>query len=254
MLAADILAAWQLLEGSLVGAFLAAFLGLIAGSYAGLLGWRLPRGLPTAVTRSRCTACQKPLGAGELLPVISYLRQAGRCGCGRITLSPRYPLTELALCAAGLWGWLWLGLTPAWLAVMAVCVAVAVVAGISAQHRTVPLGPVVLLFAGAVGVALLAAAETGIGLGARLGGAGLGLGLAMVLGPLDPSSSRHCDPPALLLGAALGLCLGPVALLAVAGLAIGVATLLRGLLFAPPGVMAAWPLFSILSCVRILTV
>src|SRR5882672_462485 len=53
------------------------------GSFAGALVDRLPAGRPLAFDRSRC-ACGRTLGPGELIPVVSFLLQLGRCrGCGQ---------------------------------------------------------------------------------------------------------------------------------------------------------------------------
>ena len=54
-----------------------------AGSFLGVVVRRLPAGRPVALDRSRCEACGRPLGVRELVPVLSYLAQRGRCrGCG----------------------------------------------------------------------------------------------------------------------------------------------------------------------------
>ena len=69
------------------GAVLGSFLNCAAMRYAA--GEKLPRG------RSRCPKCGRTLGAGELVPVFSWLLLRGRCrGCHE-KISPRYPLTEL---------------------------------------------------------------------------------------------------------------------------------------------------------------
>lgn len=53
------------------------------GSFLGVVIRRLPRGEPVAWSRSRCEACKRPLSAAELVPVMSYVLQGGRCrGCG----------------------------------------------------------------------------------------------------------------------------------------------------------------------------
>lgn len=53
------------------------------GSFLGVVADRLPRGEPLALDRSRCRACGRTLGPRELLPLLSWLAQRGRCrGCG----------------------------------------------------------------------------------------------------------------------------------------------------------------------------
>ena len=46
--------------------------------------------------RSHCPHCQKTLGFWELIPVVSFLVQAGRCRSCRKLISWQYPLVELA--------------------------------------------------------------------------------------------------------------------------------------------------------------
>ena len=57
---------------------------------------------------SHCTACQTPLRARELVPVLSFLFLKGRCAHCHTAISWRYPLVELAV--AALWAccaWRW---------------------------------------------------------------------------------------------------------------------------------------------------
>ena len=75
---------------------LAAIAGLCLGSFAGLLAWRLPRGLPVIAGRSCCPACARPLSMRELAPLVSYVWQRGRCAQCGAPISRRYPLIELA--------------------------------------------------------------------------------------------------------------------------------------------------------------
>ena len=53
------------------------------GSLAGVLAVRLPRRLPVAMARSACDSCHHVLGPLELVPIVSYGLQRGRCRqCG----------------------------------------------------------------------------------------------------------------------------------------------------------------------------
>ena len=73
----------------------AAVLGAVAGSFLNCAAWRIVRGESFTRGRSRCPACGHALGAAELVPVVSWLVQKGRCKwCGQ-KVSIRYPLTEL---------------------------------------------------------------------------------------------------------------------------------------------------------------
>lgn len=61
-----------------------AFLfGAVFGSYIDCVAWRLVHHEPVARGRSHCDVCGHALGAGDLIPIISYLRSGGRCRyCG----------------------------------------------------------------------------------------------------------------------------------------------------------------------------
>lgn len=76
--------------------FLLLALAPFIGSFLGVLIRRLPRGEPVGMDRSRCEACHHTLGPAELIPLLSYAVQRGRCrACGaRIDLF--HPAIELA--------------------------------------------------------------------------------------------------------------------------------------------------------------
>ncbi|ACI51306.1 peptidase A24A domain protein [Gluconacetobacter diazotrophicus PA1 5] len=73
------------------------------GSFLGVLAARLPRRLPVALARSACPRCGAVLRPRELVPVVSYLVQKGRCrSCGG-AISAGHPAMEVAaLLVAGL--------------------------------------------------------------------------------------------------------------------------------------------------------
>ncbi len=70
-------------------------LGLAVGSFLNVCIYRIARGESVIFPPSRCPGCGRRLGARELIPVVSYLRQRGRCrGCG-VAIHWRYALVEL---------------------------------------------------------------------------------------------------------------------------------------------------------------
>ena len=70
-------------------------LGLIFGSFLGVIIDRLPLKRNISTGRSMCDACQTPLSALDLVPVLSFLKSQGKCRhCGS-KLSWRYPLLEV---------------------------------------------------------------------------------------------------------------------------------------------------------------
>jgi leader peptidase (prepilin peptidase) / N-methyltransferase len=75
-----------------------AFLGgLLAGSFVTVVAHRVPRGESIVGPRSRCPACGVQIVAYDNVPVVSWLALRGRARCCGAPISPRYPLTELAL-------------------------------------------------------------------------------------------------------------------------------------------------------------
>lgn len=64
-------------------ALIGAGLGLVIGSFVATVRLRWPRGRGVLGGRSACDSCQAPLGPLELVPVLSFVVQRGRCRrCG----------------------------------------------------------------------------------------------------------------------------------------------------------------------------
>ena len=62
---------------------LAFLFGAVFGSYIDCVAWRLVHHEWVTRGRSHCDVCGHALGAGDLIPIISYLRSGGRCRyCG----------------------------------------------------------------------------------------------------------------------------------------------------------------------------
>jgi prepilin signal peptidase PulO-like enzyme (type II secretory pathway) len=64
---------------NLLGATFLLPLGMALGSFLELVLDRLPRGESLLWPPSHCRTCGHRLGVDELIPVISYLAQRGRC-------------------------------------------------------------------------------------------------------------------------------------------------------------------------------
>lgn len=80
-------------------ALAAAVFGLVFGSFITALSYRVPRGQSIAAGRSKCPACGTTLTARDLVPVLSWLWNRGRCRACGVRVSGRYPAIE-ALTAA----------------------------------------------------------------------------------------------------------------------------------------------------------
>lgn len=69
--------------------------GLFLGSFLNNVAYRLVRGEKFLFNRSRCINCGEILNWYELIPIVSYIIQKGRCRNCKNRISLRYPLTEL---------------------------------------------------------------------------------------------------------------------------------------------------------------
>lgn len=77
-------------------------LGLVFGSFIATLAIRWPEGRSALRGRSHCDGCGKELAARELVPVLSFVFQRGRCrGCGA-PIHLGHLVTELAGMAIGI--------------------------------------------------------------------------------------------------------------------------------------------------------
>ncbi|SFI96049.1 leader peptidase (prepilin peptidase) / N-methyltransferase [Sphingomonas sp. NFR04] len=76
-------------------------LGAVFGSFIATIAIRWPEGRSVARGRSACDSCGTPLGAAELVPVLSYLVQRGRCSHCSARIAPSHWLTEVLGLAIG---------------------------------------------------------------------------------------------------------------------------------------------------------
>jgi len=89
------------LQSLALRAGIGAGLGLVAGSFLASVSMRWPQGRGIVRGRSACDACAAPLGALELVPLLSYAIQRGRCRHCGARIDPRHPAIELAAAMLG---------------------------------------------------------------------------------------------------------------------------------------------------------
>lgn len=70
-------------------------LGLCLGSFFNVVGYRLPNNMSIVYPSSHCTNCNHKLSAIELIPVLSYIIQGGKCKNCSSKISIMYPIFEL---------------------------------------------------------------------------------------------------------------------------------------------------------------
>lgn len=89
---------WTWIVGFVIGAFIGSFLNVVI--------YRVPRGIPLwNPSHSFCPSCKAQLGFSEMIPLLSWIFQKGRCKfCGSV-VPVRYFLVELL--NAGIWGGIW---------------------------------------------------------------------------------------------------------------------------------------------------
>ncbi|HLU23489.1 MAG TPA: prepilin peptidase, partial [Bacillaceae bacterium] len=69
--------------------------GLLFGSFYNVVGLRVPKKQSIIRPRSACPSCGRTLSFLELMPVVAYVIQLGKCKhCGK-RISPIYPIMEL---------------------------------------------------------------------------------------------------------------------------------------------------------------
>jgi len=153
-------------------------LGLAVGSFLNVVIYRLPRGQSVVFPPSHCPACGKRLTPAELVPVLSYLWQKGRCRRCGARISPRYPLVEALsglLFAFAAWWVPWPQAAFSWF----FFAALVALAFIDAEHEILPDA----LTYGGLGLGLVFASFSGLASLARaLDGAALASGLLVLIG------------------------------------------------------------------------
>ncbi|KKI92301.1 prepilin peptidase [Bacillus sp. SA1-12] len=71
-------------------------LGAILGSFYNVVGIRIPKNQSIVFSRSVCPVCHKKLKAIEMIPLLSYIVQKGKCKSCRTAISPLYPFIEFS--------------------------------------------------------------------------------------------------------------------------------------------------------------
>lgn len=91
--------------------FFISLYALLLGSFFNVVGLRIPAKQSIVKPRSACPGCGRTLGARELIPVLSYVMQMGKCrGCQK-RISPLYPIMELMTAGLFLFAYVKIGWT-----------------------------------------------------------------------------------------------------------------------------------------------
>jgi prepilin signal peptidase PulO-like enzyme (type II secretory pathway) len=113
-------------------------MGAILGSFANMLIHRLPRQVEVVKTASHCPKCSGRLGFKNLIPLLSYCIQRGKCHLCGAAISSRYFWVELA-CASlfGLIAYLQ-GVTPLAFLLCGVGLVLIILIAIDLEHMIIP--------------------------------------------------------------------------------------------------------------------
>ena len=158
-------------------ALIAGCFGALFGSFLNVCIYRLPRNESVVRPRSRCPKCGHLVRWYDNIPVISWLLLRARCrNCGN-PISMQYPLVELAVALA--WGGSVWYMGPN-LDALSAAIFITLLVGIlmtDAQHFIIPDE----LSLGGLGIGLVLAFFTEIGIVRALIGAATGFGLLWIV-------------------------------------------------------------------------
>lgn len=87
-------------------------IGTVFGSFYNVVGYRLPKGESIIYPSSHCPNCNNKLKTLELIPVLSYIFQKGKCKHCQTKISTFYPLFELLTGILFALSYIAFGLTP----------------------------------------------------------------------------------------------------------------------------------------------
>jgi leader peptidase (prepilin peptidase)/N-methyltransferase len=212
----------------MVPAAVFAFLGgLVLGSFVTVVAHRVPRGESVVGPRSRCPRCGTQIAAYDNLPLFSWLLLRGRARCCGAAISPRYPLTELALGLLYVATVLVLWDDPGEIALGLVFVTMLLAITLTDLERRI-IPNKILLVAAVLGVAIAAATDPGSLPERAIAAAGAG-GLLFLAALAYPRGMGLGDVKlAAVMGLFLGRNVAPAILVALlAGSLVGLAMMAR---------------------------
>jgi len=86
--------------------------GLALGSFTTMLSYRAPRKISIVHPPSQCPNCHTPLKPRDLVPVVSWYLQKGKCRHCGAPISARYVMIELITALAIMAAFVVIGLRP----------------------------------------------------------------------------------------------------------------------------------------------
>lgn len=109
--------------------FIGLIIGLVLGSFTTMLSYRLPRKLSIVYPPSHCPKCNTPLKPRDLIPLLSWVFEGGKCRHCKSSISLSYLLIEMATTFASIIAFGFIGFTPAIIpALLAIVIFISLVA------------------------------------------------------------------------------------------------------------------------------
>ncbi|MEK9185550.1 MAG: prepilin peptidase, partial [Patescibacteria group bacterium] len=108
------------------------------GSFVNVVALRYGSGLSFAKGSSMCFACGKKLKWRELLPIISYIKQKGRCSACHSAFSIQYLLVEIISGIAFVWLFIKFGLSLDFLLLSIVYCLLIIIFIYDLRHKIIP--------------------------------------------------------------------------------------------------------------------
>ncbi|PKR76943.1 prepilin peptidase [Halalkalibacillus sediminis] len=179
-----------------------AVLGLIMGSFYNVVGLRVPNGESIVRPPSHCPNCNRRLGIRELIPVLSYIFQRGKCRSCYTKISPIYPFFEALTAALFVFTFHYIGFDFEVLVAWALCSLLVIITISDLHYQIIP--DKVLLFFGGLMIALRFWLPTEPWYDAFFGAA-MGFGLLLLIAVVSRGGMGGGD---IKLFAVLGLALG----------------------------------------------
>ncbi len=128
-----------------IGIFLFV-MGTIFGSFYNVVGYRLPKGESIVFPPSHCTNCNHKLTFFELIPILSYVFQGGKCKHCHQKISLFYPIFETLTGILFVLCYISFGLTPQ-LIIALTFVSLMIIIVVSDYHYLIISDGVLLTFA-----------------------------------------------------------------------------------------------------------
>lgn len=152
--------------------------GICVGSFLNVVAFRVPKGESIVTGPSHCMTCGHRLKWYELIPVLSFLLQGGKCRSCGTRLSPQYPLVEAANGVAWVGIYLLKGMTWDTLIGFGLVSALIALSLIDARTMEIPVG--LNIFIAALGVFRIAT-DPAHWLTYLIGGAAISVPLLIIL-------------------------------------------------------------------------